>query len=207
MRQYNYLHLILGLISFQWFMFPFQIKHLLNALACNLILNVRRGGYIQRSFIVSCLVRITSHYPFTVYFCLQGLRDSRGVCGAGRCVLYLPRSTPRSYSLPLLRQGRFRTSPCQRSGSHGSAASLVLQGLPAHSPHAAYVSCPDPAEKEERQHAENQQIESEILKIVQIIFYDIYMPLLMLYIIRRLLNRKGFFNIYNKVIYFTHLIL
>ncbi len=78
MRQYNYLHLILGLISFQWFMFPFQIKYLLNALACNLILDVWRGGYIQRSFIVSCLVRITSHYPFTVYFCLQGLRDPRG---------------------------------------------------------------------------------------------------------------------------------
>lgn len=89
MRQYNYLHLISGLICFQWFMFLFQTKHWINALAqmqmhyssCNLILDVRWGGYIQRpmrSFIVSCLVRITSHYPFTVYFCLPGLRDPRG---------------------------------------------------------------------------------------------------------------------------------
>ncbi len=164
MRQYNYLHLILGLISFQWFMFPFQIKHLLNALACNLILDVRRGWKYSEE--LHCVLS-GQNYKSLSFHCIflpagtQRLTGHCSVCGAGRCVLYLPRSTPRSYSLPLLRQGRFRTSPCQRSGSHGSAASLVLQGLPAHSPHAAYVPCPDPAEKEARQHAENQQIESE----------------------------------------------
>lgn len=134
--------------------------------SCNLILDVRWGGCWRESlyFVWSEFHAALHHYPLTVYLCLPGLVGPMGHCsvwGLGRCVLYLPRSTPRSYSLPLLRQGRFRTSPCQRSGSHGSAASLVLQGLQALPPHAAYVLCPDPAGRQMRKCSENEQIWSE----------------------------------------------
>lgn len=66
-------------------------------------------------------------------------------------VLHLPRSTPRSYSLPRHRPARSRTSPCRRSGSRGCAAS---RGPPARSgppPRVVYGPCPDPEAERNRE--------------------------------------------------------
>lgn len=74
---------------------------------------------------------------------LYHTKDSQ-FCAEG-CALYLPHSTPRSYSLPRHRLARSRTSPCPRSGSRGSAA---FRGPRVHSgprPRAACGCYLDPA--------------------------------------------------------------
>lgn len=66
------------------------------------------------------------------------------VCVAGQCVLHLPHSIRRSYSLPLLHLGHSRISLCLRLDSLGCAASPEPPDRTERLPHAVYGLSPDP---------------------------------------------------------------